>query len=47
LAICPNMKKCNLEKIRDVLLRMDNVVTVEEGIADKARGCIERMLAVG
>lgn len=47
LAVCPNMKKTSLEKIRDVLLRMDNVVSVEAAIAGKARGCIERMLAVG
>lgn len=47
LALCPNMKLCNLEKIRNVLRDMDNVVEVDEMIAIKARGCIERMLAVG
>jgi len=45
-AICENMKKNTLEKIRDVLLkkRSENLVMVPEEVAEKARKGIERML---
>lgn len=46
-AVCPDMKLCNLEKIRNVLLSTGNEITVEKVIADRARVCIERMLCVG
>lgn len=46
LAVCPNMKKNNLEKIADVLENLTNVIQVEEGTRLKAKRCIERMLAV-
>jgi quinolinate synthase len=46
LAICPNMKKNNLEKIYDVLENMNNVVRVDEKIRVKAVKCIERMLKI-
>lgn len=44
LAVCPNMKKNDLEKIASVLEGLTNVVQVEEGIRLKAKRCIERML---
>jgi quinolinate synthase len=45
-AICMNMKKTNLTKVRDALLELQPRVTVPEIIADRARSAIERMLAV-
>ena len=46
LAVCPNMKKNNLEKILNVLENMENKIKVDQVIGDKARKCIERMLEV-
>lgn len=45
-AVCKNMKKNNLEKLRRVLLEKppENLVRVPEDVADKARKGIERML---
>lgn len=45
-AVCPNMKKCSLEKIRDALKNRRPVITVPKEIADKARKAIERMFEV-
>lgn len=45
-AICIDMKKHTLEKVRDVLKRKAPAITVEKEIADKARSAIERMLEV-
>ena len=46
LAVCPNMKKDDLEKIYYVLQNMVNIVNVEEDIRKKAEVCIKRMLDV-
>ena len=46
LAVCPNMKKNNLEKILNVLENMENKIQVDKEVGDKARRCIERMLEV-
>ena len=46
LAICPNMKKNNLEKILDVLKNMKNEVKIDEKVRLKARECIDRMLLI-
>ncbi len=46
LAVCPNMKKNNLEKILSVLENMENRIVVNQTIGDKARKCIERMLEI-
>ena len=46
LAICPNMKKNNLEKILDVLENMKNEIKIDEKVRLKARRCIDRMLLV-
>ncbi|MCK4891582.1 MAG: quinolinate synthase NadA [Candidatus Pacebacteria bacterium] len=46
LAICPDMKKNNLEKILNVLENMKNEVKVDEKVRLKARKCIDRMLLV-
>lgn len=43
-ALCPNMKKTNLRKVRDSLLYGKYEVDVPASIADKARRGIERML---
>jgi quinolinate synthase len=45
-AICTNMKKTNLTKVRDALISLQPRITVPEEIADRARDAIERMLAV-
>ena len=44
--ICPNMKLTRLVDVRDALLNMAPVVTVEEGVRVKARRALDRMLAV-
>ncbi|MFA6097053.1 MAG: quinolinate synthase NadA [Candidatus Paceibacterota bacterium] len=46
LAVCPNMKKNDLEKIYYVLENMVNVVDVDPDIRRRAAVCIERMLQV-
>ena len=45
-AVCPNMKKINLEKILWGLRDMQTVITVAEPIASRARRSIEAMLAI-
>lgn len=46
LAVCPNMKKINLEKVLWALEDMDCVVEVPEDIAEKAKHAIDRMLTI-
>ena len=46
-AICKYMKMITLEKLRDSLRDWKHVVTVEPEIAARARGAIDRMLAIG
>jgi len=43
-AICPNMKKINLEKILWALEDMAHEVAVPRDISIRARACIDRML---
>ena len=45
-AICRNMKKTDLKKVRDALISLQPRITVPEKIADRARAAIERMLAL-
>lgn len=45
-AICRNMKKTDLFRVRDSLITLTPRITVDTGIADRARGAIERMLAL-
>jgi quinolinate synthase len=45
-AICKYMKMITLEKLRDSLRDWKHVVTVEAEIAERARGAIERMVAI-
>ena len=45
-AVCPNMKKATLEKVRDCLRDMSPRVTVPEDVASRARRAIDAMLAV-
>jgi len=45
-AICTNMKKTDLNKVRNALFSLQPRITVPEDIAHRARCAIERMLAV-
>ena len=45
-AICTNMKKTDLNKVRSALISLQPRITVPKEIADRARCAIERMLAV-
>lgn len=45
-ALCRNMKKTDLVKVRDALATLQPRITVPEEIASRARGAIERMLAI-
>ena len=45
-AVCRNMKKTDLAKVRDSLKTLMPRITVPQDIADRARGAIERMLAL-
>jgi quinolinate synthase len=42
--ICPNMKKINLQKLLRALESEKTLVTVEDGVRDKARKALDRML---
>ena len=46
-AVCRFMKMITLEKARDSLRDLKHVVTVEPEIAARARGAIDRMVAIG
>jgi quinolinate synthase len=45
-AVCPNMKRINLERILWSLTDMDYQITVPEVTMNQARGAIERMLEI-
>jgi quinolinate synthase len=45
-AVCANMKKTDLAKVRDALVRLRPRVTVPDDVAVRARRAINRMLAV-
>jgi quinolinate synthase len=45
-AVCRNMKKTDLAKVRDSLLKLYPRITVPEEVANRARGAIVRMLAL-
>jgi quinolinate synthase len=45
-AVCPNMKRINLENILWSLTDMDYQITVPEETMSQARGSIERMLKI-
>ena len=46
-AVCKFMKMITLEKVRDSLRDRKYEVTVEPEIAARARGAIDRMVAIG
>jgi quinolinate synthase len=46
MAFCPNMKKTTLEKVRTSLREGVHRVFVPPGIADRARGSIQKMLEI-
>jgi len=45
--LCPHMKRNTLAKIRRALETMTHEVTIDPEVAERARGAVERMLAVG
>jgi len=45
-AVCVNMKKTDLVKVRDALVSMQPRITVPDDVANRARRVIERMLAL-
>ena len=45
--LCPHMKKITLQGILKSLKNEDNYVEIDEKIIQRARGAIERMIAVG
>jgi quinolinate synthase len=45
-AVCRNMKKTDLAKVRDSLETLMPRITVPQDVADRARNAIERMLAI-
>jgi quinolinate synthase len=45
-AVCPNMKKTTLAKIKEALVNLAPVITVEEDVRQKALTSVERMLEV-
>lgn len=45
-AVCPNMKKINLEKLYNSLLSLEPTVALDPTVSTKARLSIERMLAI-
>ena len=45
-AVCPNMKRINLEKILRALTDLDYQIAVPEETMNQARGAIERMLKI-
>jgi quinolinate synthase len=44
--LCPHMKRITLPKIRRALQTMQEVVTIDPALAERARAAVERMLAV-
>jgi quinolinate synthase len=44
--LCPHMKRITLPNIRMALEEMRHEVTIDPEVADRARGAVERMLAV-
>src|SRR3954465_2049185 len=44
--LCPHMKRITLPKIRRALETMQEEVTIDPGLAERARGAVERMLGV-
>ncbi|MDG4898402.1 quinolinate synthase NadA [Mesorhizobium sp. WSM4976] len=44
--LCPHMKRITLAKIRAALEENRHMVTIDPGVADRARRALERMLAV-
>jgi quinolinate synthase len=45
-AVCPYMKKITLEKVARSLEYLEPRVTVDAAVAERARGAIDRMLAI-
>jgi len=46
VAVCRNMKRTDLLKVRDALVHLRPVITVPENVAGRARSAIDRMLAL-
>lgn len=46
VAVCPNMKKITLQKVRDTLRDLSGEVLLDEGLMDAARRPLERMVQI-
>jgi quinolinate synthase len=44
--ICPNMKMTRITDVERALVEMKNIITVDEGIAAKARQALDRMVEI-
>jgi len=47
LMTCPNMKLNTLEHVIEAMEEMKHLVTVDEDVRERAKRCVDRMLAVG
>ncbi|MBW3581535.1 MAG: quinolinate synthase NadA [Euryarchaeota archaeon] len=47
IAVCPNMKKITLQKVRDSLKHDKGIVELDEDLMDAARRPLEKMVAIG
>ncbi|MBE0416681.1 MAG: quinolinate synthase NadA [Coriobacteriia bacterium] len=45
--LCPNMKVTTIEKVRDSLAGMHTAIEVDDDVARRALGAVERMVALG
>ena len=45
--VCPNMKKTRLQSVYEALLHTKHEIIVEDAIASRAKGTLNRMLEVG
>lgn len=44
--VCPDMKLATLDDVADALVTMRHSVELDEGIRERALGCLNRMLSI-